>query len=251
MAAPIPSNLLFVSAGIDFLQSNPLNWVLQSDGVTPSLRVPVATDTVFYQDVPTDSIIGFQLQPFVGTLITGTGNVFIQATGSVTLLAGGISSLALSGTSGGNDWKFLGTSPSSRLLWSGTDYAESGDGSGNIQNTDFSDNLDVERNVSPYDSIMVGGDFRTTTGLDNEITNIEVVGTSTYTGGDSLVNGIFHGLATTDYPYVENQMGGAFAGTFYGGQAVSNVPSYGTLYDQQYVNLQVNTANGSVIPFPL
>lgn len=241
MAAPIPSNLLFVSAGVDFLQSNPLNWVLQSDGVTPALRIPVVTDSVQYQDFPTDSLGGFTLEPLgYGFQIGGSGVIYFPSQATITLVA--VGNVSLNGPSGGTDIEFLGTSPSARLIVSGG-YVESGDGSGNIQNAIFSGNLNVETSGVTYDSIKVGGNFVTNNG-DSRITNMEVVGTSFADdqgmNGNMGYSGIFHGLATTTWLTIGGLGTSAFSGTFLGGQALTSPPGYdSTLYDQQYIDSQI------------
>lgn len=243
MAAPIPSNLLCISGGLS--QNIASAWFLASDGTTPALRVPVATDNIKYQDFPSDLLLGFSA--IYGTIpITGTGQITLASGSSVTLVAGG--SLQITGVQSGADWQLLGSSPSSRLNWGGS-YAENGDRSGDIQSANFSGNLDVENNTSVYDSINVGGDFTTVQGLQSNITNIKIKGKATYGdagGGSGTVDGVFGGLATTDYPFITANTGPAFTGTFNGGQAVSNVPGYGTLYDQQYVTKQQQAARGIV-----
>lgn len=247
MAAPIPSNLLCISGGLS--QNIASAWFLASDGTTPALRVPVATDNIKYQDFPSDFLLGFSA--IYGTIpITGTGQIILAAGSNVTLVAGG--NLEIAGAQAGADWQLLGSSPSVRVNWGGS-YTENGDGSGDIQNTNFSGNLDVENISTVYDSINVGGNFTTVQGLQGNITNIRVTGTSTYGdagGGSGTVDGVFSGLATTDYPFIPSNGGPAFTGTFNGGQAVSNVPGIGTLYDQQYVDLQVTTDH-QIFPLPL
>jgi hypothetical protein len=249
MAAPIPSPLAFKTAGVDSLQSNLANWVLQSDGVTPALRTPVAGDNVAYLTQPTDSLSGFNFD-LNNVIISGQGTVMIQnnsAGGNVTLVAGGSSLLFLAGATAGQDLSLVGTDSTHRILFGGF-YNENGDGSGNIQNTNFSGDLDVETvgGVS-YDSIKCQN-FATDQG-GCTITNIEVFGTSNVdvqSATVAAISGIFHGLATQTYAAYAINASSVLTGMFLGGQAVSGLPSIGTgtLYDQQYVDLQVDSNDG-------